>query len=560
MLQELSIRDFAIISQLELSFEQGMTVLTGETGAGKSIIIDAVSLLVGGRSSSDFIREGAKKAVLQGVFAFDSSPELEQTLLCYGIELTDMQLVISREIHLNGRNVIRINGTLITATILREIGQHLVDIQGQNEHQELMRVERHGELLDQYAAKVILPLRAKYGAAYQEYQQLQKTLNKRQANEQAFAQRLDMLTYQVNELQDAQLISGEEETLTAEFQELSNFQDVLEALSTAHEALAGEWDGNGLDVVSKAMSALETIEELSGRYQTLAQNVRDAYFELQEASSDILSVRDSMTFDAERLQEVTDRLNLIRTLENKYGATIEDVLAYQNKIENELTAMGGDTVDLETLSTQVALLKTKAQTLADELTKKRQAAADELAIVIHEQLRDLYMEKAVFSVKFQLQPALVSSGQESIEFYIQTNPGETAKPLAKIASGGELSRMMLALKTIFARNQGITSIIFDEVDTGVSGRVAQAMANKIATIAEQSQVLTITHLPQVAAVANQHWLIEKHVTDGRTMTTVVPLNNEQRVEELARMLSGDNLTQAARQNARDLLSAQKHEM
>lgn len=553
MLQELSIQNFAIIPKLNISFQPGMTVLTGETGAGKSIIIDAVGLLTGGRGSQDFIREGADKAVLQGLIDVEPGQPITQLLDELGIPLEDNQLLIHRELHKSGRNVIRVNGSLVNATTLKEIGQHLVDIHGQNEHQELMQVERHLSLLDEYGKKTIGPVLEKYRAAYDTYRSLESAFHKRQADEQAWAQRLDMLSFQSKELADASLVEGEEEMLEAEYQELTNFQDVLAALSKAHEALDGDWDNNGLETISTAMSAMEDIEELSPKYATLTEAVRGAYYELQEAASEILSVRDGLEFDEERLREVDDRLNLIRSLERKYGATITDVLAHQAKVDAELAEMGGGEQSAAELAEQVEVAEQKARTLAEKLHELRLKAAKQQATKIHEQLSDLYMEKAVFSAHITEMKELNATGLDAVEFYIQTNPGEGAKPLVKIASGGELSRMMLAMKTIFSREQGITSIIFDEVDTGVSGRVAQAIAEKIAVIGRYSQVLTITHLPQVAAVADNHYFIEKQVVGDRTETSIHTLSEDERVNEVARMLSGDELTDAAKENARDLI-------
>jgi len=553
MLQELSIQNFAIIPKLNISFQPGMTVLTGETGAGKSIIIDAVGLLTGGRGSQDFIREGADKAVLQGLIDVEPGQPITQLLDELGIPLEDNQLLIHRELHKSGRNVIRVNGSLVNATTLKEIGQHLVDIHGQNEHQELMQVERHLSLLDEYGKKTIGPVLEKYRAAYDTYRSLESAFHKRQADEQAWAQRLDMLSFQSKELADASLVEGEEEMLEAEYQELPTFQDVLAALSKAHEALDGDWDNNGLETISTAMSAMEDIEELSPKYATLTEAVRGAYYELQEAASEILSVRDGLEFDEERLREVDDRLNLIRSLERKYGATITDVSAHQAKVDAELAEMGGGEQSAAELAEQVEVAEQKARTLAEKLHELRLKAAKQLATKIHEQLSDLYMEKAVFSAHITEMKELNATGLDAVEFYIQTNPGEGAKPLVKIASGGELSRMMLAMKTIFSREQGITSIIFDEVDTGVSGRVAQAIAEKIAVIGRYSQVLTITHLPQVAAVADNHYFIEKQVVGDRTETSIHTLSEDERVNEVARMLSGDELTDAAKENARDLI-------
>lgn len=552
MLQELSIQNFAIIPKLNISFEPGMTVLTGETGAGKSIIIDAVGLLTGGRGSQDYIREGTDTAVLQGLIDVEPNTVLSSILDDLGIKLEDNQLLIHRELHRNGRNVIRVNNTLVNATALKSLGSHLVDIHGQNEHQALMQPEQHLSLLDEFAKNKIQPIMTAYSQAYAKYRQLEDAYHQRQADEQAWAQRLDMLSFQSNELNEAGLVAGEEERLETEYQELSNFQDVLTALSTAYEALNGEWEHNGLETVATAMSELEDIEELSPRYAKLTEAVRGAYYELQEASSEILTVRDGLEFDEERLRFVDDRLNLIRSLEKKYGATVEDVLEHQKKVDTELAQMGGSEQSAAALAEEVQLAKKEASQLATQLHDIRSHAATSLAKQIHEQLKDLYMEKAIFSVKFT-QQRLNATGFDNIEFYIQTNLGEGAKPLAKIASGGELSRMMLAMKTIFSREQGVTSIIFDEVDTGVSGRVAQAIAEKIAVIGRYSQVLTITHLPQVAAIADHHFFIEKQVVGERTETSVRQLPENQRIDELARMLSGNELTSAAKENARDLL-------
>ncbi len=553
MLQELSIQNFAIIRKLNLTFNDGMTVLTGETGAGKSIIIDAVGLLTGGRGSQDFIREGADRAILQGLYDIPENSKLVAVLDQYGIILESQQLLIHRELQRNGRNVIRVNGTLVNTTILRRIGLFLVDIHGQNEHQELMHVDRHRVLLDEFGKQEIEPLLQQYQAAYDTYRELEEQYHQRLENEQEWAQRYDMLSFQAKELAEADLHDGEEAALEAEYQALTNFQDVLEALSKSYEALAGDWDGNGLETVSVAVDAMEDIEELTPTYQVLTEQVRGAYFELQEASTAIQSARDNLEFDAERLQFVEDRLNLIRNLERKYGVTLADVLTHQSQVDEELAQMIGTGATAAELADQVAVAQAQAQIYADELTAVRQAKAGLLAEQIHLQLKDLVMDKAIFSVHFDKANTLTSTGQDDIEFYIQTNPGETAKPLVKIASGGELSRMMLAMKTIFSKRQGITSIIFDEVDTGVSGRVAQAIAEKIAMIAENSQVLTITHLPQVAAIAATHLYIEKNIVADRTETSVRELTVEERVDEVARMLSGSELTAAARQNARDLL-------
>lgn len=553
MLQELSIQNFAIIEKLNISFQPGMTVLTGETGAGKSIIIDAVGLLTGARGSQDYIREGADKAVIQGLLDVKPSAELQTLLEEHSIPLDEQQLLIHRELHRTGRNVIRVNGTLLNASLLKQIGHYLVDIYGQNEQQELMQVDQHIQLLDQYASKKIRPVLNAYQEAYQHYRQLEQALQEHLADEHAWAQRLDMLTFQVNELQAADLQAGEEETLTAEYQELSNFQDVLEGLSKAHEVLDGDWEPNGSQSIGTALSALEGIEDLGPKYGRLAETMREVYYNLQDVSSDILSVKDSLAYDPARLHEVEARLDLIRGLEQKYGATVADVLSHQARVEAELDEMSGQNQSVEGLKEAVSQAREQVEQLAKQLHAQRQVAAQALTKQIHDQLKDLYMAKAEFSVVFKPTDGLQANGGDQVEFYIKTNEGERAKPLVKIASGGELSRMMLAIKTIFSQEEGTTAIIFDEVDTGVSGRVAQAIAEKIARIGQHSQVLTITHLPQVAALADHHFFIQKEVAGGRTQTLVTTLDRQGRIEELARMLSGDKLTSAAKENARTLL-------
>lgn len=559
MLQELTIDNLAIIDHLSLEFDDHMTVLTGETGAGKSIIIDAVSLLAGGRGSQEFIRKGEEKLSLQGQFEIPKLPGYVAQLDELGISHDDGVLIISREIHRSGRNTIRVNGTLVNAATLKQLGSGLVDIQGQNEHQLLLRPEAHLGMLDQFANAKVQPLLASYQEQYQEYRRLEAAVNQKKANEQQWAQRLDMLRYQVKEIGDADLRADEEDELIAERERLEHFQQIATTLQQVVGVLNDDEEAPVLDQVATIMNAAQEIAPFDPEYDDLAQSLSDAYYSLQDVANQAGHQLDSLEFDEERLATINARLATIADLEHKYGESLADVLAYYDQIKEELTDMEAAADSGSDLEERLNAVQAYLLNQGNALSQVRQTAARKLAKQVHTQLKELYMDKAVFEVNFAKtkKPVFSATGIDQVEFYIQTNPGEAMGPLARIASGGELSRVMLALKTIFAQGEGVTSIIFDEVDTGVSGRVAQAIADKIRLIAEGSQVLCITHLPQVAAVAQHHLLIQKRVHDQRTTTSVTPLNTNQRVEELARMLAGDTITKLAREHASELLTMAK---
>ncbi|MDF4005472.1 DNA repair protein RecN [Limosilactobacillus fermentum] len=559
MLQELTIDNLAIIDHLSLEFDDHMTVLTGETGAGKSIIIDAVSLLAGGRGSQEFIRKGEEKLSLQGQFEIPKLPGYVAQLDELGISHDDGALIISREIHRSGRNTIRVNGTLVNAATLKQLGSGLVDIQGQNEHQLLLRPEAHLGMLDQFANAKVQPLLASYQEQYQEYRRLEAAVNQKKANEQQWAQRLDMLRYQVKEIGDADLRADEEDELIAERERLEHFQQIATTLQQVVGVLNDDEEAPVLDQVATIMNAAQEIAPFDPEYDDLAQSLSDAYYSLQDVANQAGHQLDSLEFDEERLATINARLATIADLEHKYGESLADVLAYYDQIKEELTDMEAAADSGSDLEERLNAVQADLLNQGNALSQVRQTAARKLAKQVHTQLKELYMDKAVFEVNFAKtkKPVFSATGIDQVEFYIQTNPGEAMGPLARIASGGELSRVMLALKTIFAQGEGVTSIIFDEVDTGVSGRVTQAIADKIRLIAEGSQVLCITHLPQVAAVAQHHLLIQKRVHDQRTTTSVTPLNTNQRVEELARMLAGDTITKLAREHASELLTMAK---
>ncbi|MDN5371018.1 MAG: repair protein RecN [Carnobacterium sp.] len=564
MLQELTIKDFAIIQDLNLSFNRGMTVLTGETGAGKSIIIDAVGLLAGGRGSSEFIRHGATKCVLEALFSLDGNPGTYELLKTYGIDSDEDTVIIQRDIHRSGKSVCRINGRLVTIAILRLIGESIIDIHGQNEHQELMNPERHLSMLDQFGDKELFLLKKSYQETYTRYRQVKKAYDKWQNGEQELAQRLDMLQYQTNEIEMAELLDGEEEELLEEKNLLLNYQKIMSLLSISYDVLQGD-DVNGIDLIGNAMTEMSSLEDIDDKFKNLSEAISSSYFQLQEAASDILRELDQMAYDEDRLNEIEKRLEIIKQLKRKYGDSIGEIKSYYEKIAAELEQILNRENHLTNMTDELARLSEELVKRGSQLSKKRRKVAKDIEQSIHEQLKELYMEKVVFEVQFFKTVATFSSegahesGFDEVEFYIATNMGEPLKPLAKVASGGELSRMMLAMKTIFSKSQGITSIIFDEVDTGVSGRVAQAIANKIYMVAVHSQVLCITHLPQVAAMADNHLYISKSIENDRTKTHVNALETAEKIEEIARMLAGTEITKLTLEHAKELTVLAKTE-
>lgn len=549
----MTIKNFAIIESLSLTFQEGMTVLTGETGAGKSIIIDALGLLVGGRGSADFIRHGEERLELQGLFALaEDNLACRNALIENGIDASDDMVVLERSLFRSGKNSCRINGKLVTTVLLRQIGSKLIDIHSQHEHQELMNEEFHLSLLDRFASDKIKPALTKYQTNFKEYQTIEKEWQNWTKNERELAQRLDMLRFQQQEIENANLQAGEEDRLLEQKNILANFEKLNENLQGAYAAIQGE--PGGLEFVGEAMRQMETAASIHTDYKAVSEAISSSYYMLEDSMSQIRQSLDQLEFQPEELNQIESRLNDLNQLKRKYGKTIEDIIQYEQEISSEMEKLTDSESHVGHLETKLATLKTELTKQAATLTDIRKKAAVTLEKQIKQELNQLYMEKAIFSVRFEANKMeLTELGQDSVVFYMSTNPGEPLKPLAKIASGGELSRMMLALKTIFSRHQGITSIIFDEVDTGVSGRVGQAIAEKIYAVSVGSQVLCISHLPQVAAMANHHFYITKKVQNKRTTTSVTVLKGVEKVEEISRMIAGIEVTELTKQHAKEMI-------
>lgn len=551
MLENLIIENFAIIEKVNLEFDGGMSVLTGETGAGKSIIIDALSMLTGGRANSEMVRRGSHKAVLQAVFSVPNNTDLLNDLDHNGITIEDGELIIYRELNQNGRSTIRINSVLVNLKTLSVIGQHLVDIQGQNDTQQLLNSEEHLPLLDVFGGENLAIVKRQYAKLFNDFRSITQHIRKIQTSQQEITQRLDLLQFQQQELNDAALEAHEEEHLLDSRGKLINFKKIADRLQSAQTALNGDQVG-AVDLLAETMHVLQEISEYDDNYAELATTIADSYYVAQEVGRDVDEQMGQLTYDETELLRIEERLQLIHSLERKYGTTVADVLAFQSKVDQELSAIDHDEYDIEQLQIKKNELRQVLRKQAIKLREVRQQVARDLEQNVNQQLSDLLMPGAEFEVHFEPIEGFVSSGTDKIEFYVQTNIGEGMAPLVKIASGGEAARLMLALKTTFAKQQHIISIIFDEADTGVSGRVAQAIAKKMMTIATDSQVLAITHLPQVAAAATHHFLISKATENDRTITKVQHLDENGRERAIAMMLSGDKITDTALANARDL--------
>ncbi|NIK12401.1 DNA repair protein RecN [Alkalibacillus almallahensis] len=565
MLAQITIKDFAIIDEVSLTFDDGLTVLTGETGAGKSIIIDAIQLLAGARASVEYVRHQAEQALIEGLFFIDSRSYGVQNLLeqfDVPVDYDEGSVVVERRITAKGKSICKVNGKLITLAVLKEIGRQLIDIHSQHETQSLMNPDSHINLLDHFAPERLQQTKEHYKELYDELQSLRRKYDELSHNEQEVVQRIDLLTFQWQELNEANLEPKEDEQLEEERRQLMNYERIYDGLNTSYESIAAE--SHALDYLGHAMTALESLEDVNDEFKELSQQLKTSYYSLEELSHDLRNRVDDLEFQPGRLDEIETRLFELNRLKRKYGLELNELMTRMAEMEEELEQLQNKDTHLQSLEKEIQEVQKDALTEAEHLHKLRQEIANDLSEAIQYELKDLYLEKAQFDVSFSTQSGpvawrdqnikLMKQGLDLVQFLITTNPGEPLKPLHKVASGGEISRIMLAIKSILSQHQGITSVIFDEVDTGVSGRVAQAIAQKIHGVSSQSQVLCITHLPQVAAMADHHYLIEKDVTEkGFTNTSVQKLDQQETIDEVGRMISGGELTETTTQHAEELI-------
>ena len=548
MLTSLKIENVAIIESAAIEFGCGLNVLTGETGAGKSIVIDSINAILGERTSRDIIRTGAQSAKVYAVFE-DVNERVRKFLDENGIDCEDGVLIINRTLSREGKNVCRINGAPVTVSMLREIGGELIDIHGQHDNQSLLSPEKHCGFVDSFAgnADLITDYREKYGRLCE----IRSKLKKLTTDESSKSQRIDFLTYQIDELEKAEITIGERDELKARKSLINNSQKVIESLNIAYEALKA--DGAGIDMITDAESEIANASAYMETLGEASEKITDIRYELEDIAE---TVRDAMTevdFDPSELEDIDERLDLLYRLSKKYGDTEEEMLEYLEKARAELDNIAFSEERVKELQKQEKEALAETETAACKLTESRKTAGEKLSNAICSELEFLDMPNVRFVVKCN-DIGLTENGKDEIEFLISANAGEEPKPLAKIASGGELSRIMLAIKNVLAETDGVDTMIFDEIDTGVSGRAAQKIAMKLRSASKGRQVICVTHLAQIAAQGDVHLYISKSVSDGKTYTNIKSLIEEERVAEIARIMGGMEITKLQLESAREMLA------
>ncbi|HUI68544.1 MAG TPA: DNA repair protein RecN [Nitrospirota bacterium] len=561
MLKELNIRNFAIIDQLRVEFAPGLNVFTGETGAGKSIVVDALNLALGERASTDLIRTGCQEAVVEAAFELNGRGTAEITSLLseQGIEVNPGEdLIVRRVLSSSGKNRVYINGSLTNLNTLTALGACLADIHGQHEHQSLLSLERQMDLLDSFGG--LSEFREVLSDAYHRLQGVRKELALLEAGERDRAQREDMLRFQKNEIEAAMLKPGEDRGLADEQKLLSNSEKIAGLSHAADEALYSS-ENSVLTGLKKAMNNLRDIAAIDSRLAPVVELCEAGRAQIEEASREVSAYADRVEFDPDRLEQIGDRLDLLQKLKRKYGSTIDEIIEFGKRASAELERIERSTDEIEGLRKEIQLIKYGLTTKAQELTKKRGAASRVLEKKIEAELSHLGMKKTTFNVTITQEPGqdtldghkLGPRGADRVEFLISPNPGEEPKPLVKIASGGELSRIMLALKTVLVEGDSIPTLVFDEVDAGIGGAVAEEVGKKLKSVATKRQVFCITHLPQIASMATSHYGVSKSVKKDRTNTEVRLLDKRERVDEIARMLGGKIITEATLKHAEEMI-------
>ena len=549
MLSSLQIENVAVIQKANVHFEKGLNVLTGETGAGKSILIDSINAILGNRTSKDLVRTGAAKAVIRAAFE-NVPPAVLDSLEKAGYERSEA-LLLSREITAEGKSTCRINGMPATAAILRELCGGLININGQHDSVGLLNPAHHESILDAYAQN--RTEYQEYYAVYRELVKVKRELDAQITDESEKQRRIDLLSYQVQEIEDAALTAGEEQTLESRRKVLSNASTIRDRIAQCYALLSGDDETPGaVDLLGEASNAVDAAAQLDGELSTSAGQLLDLYYNAKDAAADLIGRLDAYETNDAELDEIEQRIDLIYKLKRKYGDTVEDIIAFGQKAREELELIQSSQERVEHLQAEQHRLYVLAREKAETLTQTRLKAFEELNKRISWTLDFLNMPGVRMTLHHARGP-LASHGQDSIEFYISTNPGEAPKPLAKIASGGELSRITLAIKNAMADKDAVPTVIYDEIDSGVSGKAASRIGEVLRQSAEGHQILCITHTAQIAALADCHLLIQKNIANERTYTEIHPLDEDGRVDALAHLISGDHVTELSRANAREML-------
>ncbi len=548
MLSVLHIENIAVIEQADIAFDQGFNVLTGETGAGKSIVIDAISAIIGERAYRDMIRTGTTKATVRGIFV--QVPELDW-FAENGIPYED-ELMIQREIYLDGKNVCRVNGRPVTVSVLRKLGLQLINIHGQRDSQQLFDEDYHLQFLDAFSGTE--DMLEDYRSKYDRVAELRREIQRLTMDEGEKLRKMESLKFQIEEIRRAGLKAGEDDALEARRKLLQNAEKLSDGLDGAYGALCGGDESDGAaSLLTQAERALAKIARFDPRLEELRERVSDLMYQVQDAGEELRDKRDELAYSGEELEEIESRLDLIHRLRRKYGATCQDILDYLVRAQQELDDIQFADDELVRLKDELKLAEIAAWEDAKALRQERKQGAERMTEQILRELWQLDMPKVQFSCVFT-ETELTSSGADSVAFYMSANVGEALKPMNKVASGGEMARIMLAMKNVLAQQDQVATLIFDEVDTGVSGRAAQKVAEKLRQVAGNKQVLCVTHLPQIAAMAHTHMLISKGEREGRTYTTVLPLDKEGRKRELARIIGGANITEITLRSAEEMLA------
>ena len=547
MLSLLHIENIAVIERSDISFDRGFNVLTGETGAGKSIVIDAISAILGERAYRDMIRTGTSKASVRAVFT--DVPELSW-FKENGVEY-DSETVIQREIHMDGKNICRVNGSLVSVSILRKLGIQLINIHGQHDSASLFDEDNHLTFLDSFADNE--GLRAGYLEKYEAVAKLRREIERMTMDEGEKLRRMETLRYQIAEIEKAELEAGEDETLEERRKLLQNAEKLSNGMDEAVECLYGGDDSDGAaGLLAQAEYALAKLARFSDSFAAIHERVNDLKYQVQDAAEEVRDARDELSYSADELEQIEERLDIIHKLRRKYGVTCADILEYLDKAKKELDDIEFADDHLERLKKKLHRAEKEAWEAALVLRENRKKTALSMSQRILTELAQLDMPRVQFSCEFR-ELELTANGADAVAFYMSANAGEALKPMSKVASGGELARIMLAMKNVLAEKDDVATLIFDEVDTGVSGRAAQKVAEKLRAVARHKQVLCVTHLPQLAALANTHLLIAKSERDGRTFTSVKPLDVEGRKRELARIIGGTNITDTTLKSAEEML-------
>lgn len=556
MLEHLHIKNVALIKESEISFGEGLNILTGETGAGKSMVIDSLQFALGGRAGKDFLRHGEKQASVEALFAMQSEA-LQEKLEENGIQPEeDGSVLITRTLSEAGKSVCRVNGSTVTVSMLREIAEDLIDIYGQHEHQSLLNPSKHIRLLDRFCGAGFGDAMEEYKKSYHALKELEKQLQSLMGDESRREQRMDILQFQKEELEAGELRLGEEEDLLEQKKRLSSMEKLMRL---TRESLALLYDGENMmpsacDQLGDALAKLQEAAEYDNSLNTFADALADAYAAVEDTARELKREAEKQENDPDALEEIEERLQLIYKLKRKYGGSVEAALAFYDKVVQELDFLSNSSEKVAELTLEKEKEQKKLSAAAEKLSALRRSTAQQVAAQIEASLKDMEMKDARFHIQIDEKADWTADGKDKVEFLISANAGENLKPLAKIASGGEMSRVMLALKTVLVDADEIGTFIFDEIDTGVSGRTARKVGEKMRFLGSKRQILCITHLPQIAAMADQHFLIEKESSHGETTTQVTPLEGEGSVLEVARLMGGSDVTETTLAAARELIA------